>query len=282
MNFKIEKKGWVYIALCFIITASAANTTNNSLYLLSAFMLSLFLFSGVFSSLNMFFLRIERVEIGEIYAKVNGFLVLKLKKSKFFPLCLKAGNHRLTIRNDEILYPVFFEKRGLYKLPQIKIESSFPFGFINRYKIFNFDEYLLVYPFCGRFENPGFKLRKTEGEEEEKKNFGEIKEFYGIRLYQEGDDPRHIHWKKSAQRRELIVKEFETKSKGNMQLFLDTHIKDEKKFEEEVEKVASWCCRLLFEGKRVSLMTWEFFIPEGSGEGQRKKILSFLSFVKND
>lgn len=280
MKIEIEKKGWVYIILCFIITASATNTSNNSLFLLSSFMLGVLVISGILSTLNMFFLKIKDVQIEEIYAKRINYIHLHLKNSRIFPSCLSLSGQKLKVLNGVISYPLYFPKRGFYKLPNIRIESSFPFGFIKRVKIFKIDEKVLVYPSCKNLELPSFKIKKAHGEEEEKRKWGEILEFYGIKPYQEGDDPRFIHWKKTAQRGEIIVKEFETKSRGNMQLFLDTHIKDDDLFEEEVERVAGWSCRLLFEGKSVSLMTPDNFLPEGSGEGQRKKILSFLGLVK--
>lgn len=282
MKLQIEKKGWVYIILCFIITSSATNTSNNSLFMLSAFMLSILIVSGVLSTLNMFFLKIDGVEVEEVYAKRISYIQLKLKKTKIFPLSLYVNNQRLRISNNSILYPLHFPKRGLYKLPNIRIESDFPFGFIKRVKIFKIDEKILVFPSCKNLEFPTFKLKRTDGQEEEKKHWGEILEYYGIKPFQEGDDPRYIHWKKTAQKGEIIVKEFETRSRGNMQLFLDTHLKDEDLFEEEVERVAGWCCRLLFEGKSVSLLTPDNFLPEGSGEAQRKKILSFLGLVKRN
>jgi uncharacterized protein (DUF58 family) len=282
MKIEIEKKGWVYIILCFIVTASATNTSNNSLYLLSSFMLSVFIISGILSTLNLFFLKIEDLQISDIYAKRISYIYLKFKPSKLFPLSLKSNNFDLKFSKGQIAYPVYFPKRGLYKLPAIRVESSFPFGFIKRVKIFTFEKNVLVYPSCKEFGDVSFKIKRTDGEKEERKKWGEILEFYGIKPFQEGDDPRFIHWKKTAQRKELIVKEFETKSRGSEQLFLDTHIKEEEIFEEEVEKVASWCSKLLFEGKSVSLMTWENFLPEGSGEGQKKRVLSFLSLVKRN
>lgn len=282
MNIEIEKKGWVFIVLCFIATASATNTSNNSLFLLSAFMLSVLIISGILSSLNMFFLKIESISIEEIYARRVSYISINLKRKKIFPLSLSAGKYRLKISSNSILYPLYFPRRGLYKLPAIRIESNFPFGFIKRFKIFKIEERILVYPSCKNMDLPAFKLKRTDGDQQEKRHWGEILEYYGIKPYQEGDDPRYIHWKKTAQKGEIIVKEFETRSRGNMQLFLDTHIKDEDLFEEEVEKVAGWCSRLLFEGKSVSLMTPENILPEGSGEGQRKKILSFLSLVKRN
>lgn len=282
MKIEIEKKGWIYIILCFIITASATNTSNNSLFLLSSFMLSILVFSGILSTINLFFIKIESIQIEEIYAKRINYIYLKLKGNKIFPLSLKSGEYFLNRTKDQIFYPLFFPKRGLYKLPIIRIESSFPFGFIKRAKLIELNKEVIVYPSCKNFDTPSFKIKQAGGEEEEKKSWGEILELYGIKVFQEGDDPRFIHWKKTAQRQELIVKEFETKSRGNLQLFLDTHIKDENLFEEEVEKIAGWCCRLLHKGKSVSIMTWENFLPEGSGEGQRKKILSFLSLVKRN
>lgn len=282
MKIEIEKKGWVYIILCFIITASAINTSNNSLFLLSSFMLSILVFSGILSTLNLYFLKIEKVEFEEIFAGRINYAYLIYKPKKIFPLSLMSNDQILKMSKGKIQYPLYYPKRGHYKFPVIRIESSFPFGFIKRTKLIYIDDNLIVYPACKSFDLPSFKVKKTDGEEEDRKKWGEILEFYGIKPFQEGDDPRHIHWKKTAQRGEIISKEFETKSRGNLQLFLDTHIKDEIQFEEEVEKVGSWCLKLLQEGKSVSLMTWDIFLSEGSGNAQRKKILSFLSVVKSN
>jgi uncharacterized protein (DUF58 family) len=43
----------------------------------------------------------------------------------------------------------------------------------------------------------------------------------GLREYKPGDELRHVHWKASARRRELVVKEYEGDSQPGLEVLLD-------------------------------------------------------------
>ena len=47
-------------------------------------------------------------------------------------------------------------------------------------------------------------------------------EFYGLRDYRSGDSLRHVHWRSSARRGALMVREFEQEVPGSVSLLLDT------------------------------------------------------------
>jgi len=47
-------------------------------------------------------------------------------------------------------------------------------------------------------------------------------EFYGLRDYRSGDSLRHVHWRSSARRGALMVREFEQELPGSLTLVIDT------------------------------------------------------------
>lgn len=47
-------------------------------------------------------------------------------------------------------------------------------------------------------------------------------EFYGLRDYRSGDSVRHVHWRSSARRGSLMVREFEQEIPGSITLLIDT------------------------------------------------------------
>jgi uncharacterized protein (DUF58 family) len=49
----------------------------------------------------------------------------------------------------------------------------------------------------------------------------------GLREYKPGDELRHVHWKASARRRELVVKEYEGDSQPGLEVLLDLRCSQE-------------------------------------------------------
>ncbi len=48
-------------------------------------------------------------------------------------------------------------------------------------------------------------------------------EFYGLRAYQVGDSPRWVHWRNSAKRNDLVVRQFERQDNIQASLLLDLY-----------------------------------------------------------
>lgn len=66
-------------------------------------------------------------------------------------------------------------------------------------------------------------------------------EFHGVREYREGDSLRRVHWRSTARRGQLIVREFEDDATGRVTLLLDTRITgtDDAGFEDLIRAAAS-------------------------------------------
>jgi uncharacterized protein (DUF58 family) len=117
-------------------------------------------------------------------------------------------------------------------------------------------------------------------------------EFFGLREFRQGDDPRDIHWRTSARRGAPFVRELEEDEGQEVCLVLDNgHNGDspgtavpltpgeDAAFEAMVSLAASLACELLARGYRVGLCArGEEITPEG-GQAQATRLLRFLALV---
>lgn len=110
-------------------------------------------------------------------------------------------------------------------------------------------------------------------------------EFYGIREYLPGDDPRRINWKASARKNELMINETEAERVTDVMILLDTDVGlfeglERDIFERGVNAAASISRLLLRQGNRVGLVLQggeRGSLPAGFGKRQERRILYLLA-----
>jgi uncharacterized protein (DUF58 family) len=113
-------------------------------------------------------------------------------------------------------------------------------------------------------------------------------EFYSMRDYVPGDDPKRINWKASARYNELIVNETEAERVTDVMIVLDTDVTffgpaESELFEREVHAAASFASLLLRQGNRVGLVLQggaRGSIPAGFGKRHERRILYLLAAAK--
>lgn len=117
------------------------------------------------------------------------------------------------------------------------------------------------------------------------RTLGRGTEFYGIRGYLSGDDPRRINWKVSARKNELMVNETEAEKVTDVMILLDTDVGlfeglERDMFERGVSAAASISRLLLRQGNRVGLVLQggeRGSLPAGFGKRQERRILYLLA-----
>ncbi|MFA6928986.1 MAG: DUF58 domain-containing protein [Lentisphaeria bacterium] len=122
-------------------------------------------------------------------------------------------------------------QRGKYFLGQLAGMSGFPFSICRHSSIYKSFDYLLVHPAYHNLMElilpQGLKLQKSGLERIMK--VSEAMEFHGCRDYREGDNPRHIHWRSSARRGDLVVREFQDEYLSRTALIVDTCLRHPKR-----------------------------------------------------
>jgi uncharacterized protein (DUF58 family) len=113
-------------------------------------------------------------------------------------------------------------------------------------------------------------------------------EFYSMREYIPGDDPKRINWKATARYNELIVNEAEAERVTDVMIVLDTDVSlfgtsDNQLFERGLQAAASYARLLLRQGNRVGVVLQggeRGSLPASFGKRHERRILYLLAAAK--
>ena len=234
-RFKLTRSGRAFVLITVGVGISAINTANNLLYLVLGFLLSLLLVSGVLSDLALCGLRVRRTVGQRLFAGTESLveIVATNKKNRLASMALEVSEVleskpkparfvRIAAQSSETAtYRLQATKRGLFRLSRLNITTRYPFGLIEKgYAVYCPDE-ILVYPkLLSRAECP--PLDSIAGDSTPQRRVGDGNEPSGsVREYRPGDAARDIHWRRTAARGELLVREKEQESRAQITLFVD-------------------------------------------------------------
>ncbi len=260
------KEGIIFLTLTLFVGFAALNTGNNLLYLVFGMMLSFIAASGIISMINLSRIEVKTITPEDVFALTPTplkFSVRNLKplipsysltidiegKSAFIPYLPPKSTKNVTVNS-------FFKKRGWNKIPKAILFTRFPFGFFKKWIRINLgDEEILVYP---KVEKPHMDLNEFQ------EKFGELEteaigfgsDLRSIRTFNQGDNPKFIHWKTTAKTGRLMYRELQDdKSKRYIIEFNPT--RDESHLELEITRATSVLLELLQHGYEV-----EFVAPD--------------------
>jgi len=121
-----------------------------------------------------------------------------------------------------------FPRRGRYTLEPLTARSSYPFGLVVRTaKLLPADD-LIVLPRPARVDTERLRawlFRAWMGADDERRKLRRVvdreAEIHGLRDYRSGDPPRRVHWKVTARRNRLTVREYEDAAPPRLLLVVD-------------------------------------------------------------
>jgi uncharacterized protein (DUF58 family) len=297
-------------------------------------MLFLILSSGVMSELCLRRLDVRRAPPLSVHAKATYLMAIALTNGKkrlpsfsvevedlvdgkpidkrCYFLKLPAG------RTQETAYRHVAARRGRLRLSGFRLSTRFPFGLIHKSKDVVAPAELLVYPALCPVPSEllrGFASHHGRGHHKWRSRRGE---FFGLREFRQGDDPRDIHWRTSARRGVPFLRETEDDEGQEVCLVIDNAVavvddsaaatghaggtdsaghaggtdgtdasrdasaaaRADADFEHMVSLGASLACELLNRGYRVGLAArGEEITPEG-GQAQATRLLRSLALVQ--
>jgi uncharacterized protein (DUF58 family) len=124
----------------------------------------------------------------------------------------------------ETMYLVRPSRRGRYRFGPLRVTCGFPLGLVARSFELGATQELLVYPRIGRLtaswhESSHWGMRAAE---RVAAGIGVCdEEFHRLREYRSGDNPRAIHWRTTARRNALMVREYLHHHDPDLWLVLD-------------------------------------------------------------
>jgi uncharacterized protein (DUF58 family) len=177
-----------------------------------------------------------------------------------------AGRDRLRLR-WQTKSPV----RGNYQLRDLDLGTRSPFGLVEHRVTISRPERLLVYPRIGHLTRRWFQIQRhaTENRQGQRHDrSAQQVEYHGLRDYRSGDSPRWIHWRTSARRGQLMVKEFEHQNEQDLAILIDPWLPRSKSSTEHraaIEEAISFAATLCVEtarhqGRRI-VLGWTGLAP---------------------
>jgi uncharacterized protein (DUF58 family) len=125
---------------------------------------------------------------------------------------------------------VVLPHRGPYLCPPLRVSSSYPFGLVRNEVFRNPGDDLLVLPRLGTLHTGRLRrwlqqtARPDERARRSRRQMSQEVEFHGLRTFRTGDSPRWIHWRTSARRGELMVREFDQGMHHDLVLFVEPYL----------------------------------------------------------
>jgi hypothetical protein len=124
----------------------------------------------------------------------------------------------------EAIYEICPARRGRYEFGPVRVLSRFPMGLMERSFELGQVEQLLVYPRIGRLKSGWWQAGEAGQAVSERARAvvgASDDEFHRLREYRSGDNPRAIHWRTTARRSELMVREYQHHLRRELCLVLD-------------------------------------------------------------
>jgi len=298
--------GLVYCSMMMFMGLAAINSQANLLFGVFGLMIGVLVTSGFISRMVLRRLRITRqipeaVVVGELATIVYEFANHK----RFWP-SLSVGLaelegveafakqpstyllHAAARMTASVPTEVMPKRRGLHSMGRYQVSTSFPFGFIKRAVERNQPDTIVVYPPIAQLDNRVLQMARSAektGSTMRPRRGGQD-EFYGVKEYRSGENPRWIYWKRSARTGVLVSKEMTQVSPPRLVLLVDTHVRDRSqtehvRVERAIAMAASVAAAALQQGISVGMCAkgegdW-VAIPPTRGKRQSRDILTALA-----
>jgi uncharacterized protein (DUF58 family) len=260
------KEGLTFLMLSLFVGFAALNTGNNLLYLTFGMMLSFIAASGIISVINLSKIEVKFDPPEDVFALTPTPLKFSVKNLKTlipsYSLTIDIEGEKAFLSHlppkvrKTTTVEFLFKRRGWNKVPEAVIFTRFPFGFFKKWiRVDLGDEEILVYPKVEKIGVEKTKLKERFGQmESDRKGFGD--DLRSLRIYNEGDNPKLIHWKTSAKIGKLMLRELQDNETKRVLIHFNP-TKSESELERQITHTASTILELLEHNYEV-----EFICPD--------------------
>jgi uncharacterized protein (DUF58 family) len=234
--FRTTREGKAFIFVTAGVGLAAINTGNNLLFLIFGFMLSLIVLSGILSEIVLRRLHVSRRLPQRAFADSTCLVEITLHNKKqrapSYSLEVEDLAHGLpTERRCYFLkvgaqaeqvagYRRTIKRRGYLRLRGFRIATRYPFGIIEKWRVIDAEDELLVYPALLREDLQELSVRGT-GADAVTTRVGAGSEVAGLRHYRPGDGARAIHWRRTAALGRVMVHEKHADASTHLTIVLD-------------------------------------------------------------
>jgi uncharacterized protein (DUF58 family) len=246
-RFSIPRTTWVYIVILGVIVVGAIMREINLLIILSGMMCGPLVISWQLISTTLRDLHVKRRMPSGVFPDVPFVVELHVKNRRrrldSWALriedrirCIQPGS-RLPAESAVCLVPhlpagelrvtsyrAHLAQRGRYRFGPLRLSTSLPVGLLKGMVSQKDTNEILVYPRVGQLTHHWSELVRQDhpGQQSWRRQHGPVEgDFYGLREWRAGDSRRWIHWRSSAKRQELVVRQFEQNRNQDVVILVD-------------------------------------------------------------
>jgi uncharacterized protein (DUF58 family) len=277
MPYRIEvtQEGWIYFAIMVSVLVGALIGKSNMLLLVFGLLAGPFVLNGHVALTMLTRNQVARESptramVGEWFS-----VDVSLSNRRWWVASWMMVVEDRWQQDDEVVLPLIvfsrvgpgqertgryqlkLQRRGRYLCGPFRLSTRFPLGLVERsYVVHNSGE-ILIHPRMGRL-TPQWHREQQEANElvqQAKTRSGAFEdEFHRMREYRQGDSQRSIHWRTSARRSQLMVREHHQMRDTDLAVLVDLWLPVEPTSRqiENVELALSFAATLCLEHSRQS------------------------------
>jgi uncharacterized protein (DUF58 family) len=301
VRIRLTLVGWLIVFMGLLVGLAAARTHAPFLFLLfgamfAALLLSSFLSHWMVAPITLhrnapdrawqnqtihvaYYLRNRRKRGTSLALQIEELEEDRIESAPAYCLQLPAQG---TFRSGGRFCP---RQRGRLWLGGVRVRTRFPFWLTETARVVQAESDMIVWPQRGRLlTNLLHRGAAHASHSAPSETKGGQDEFFGLREYRQGDDPRWIAWKRSANRR-LVVREMSRPNPDILMLILDANV--DAAGAENYEKLLRFCATLMdtafVRGYRVGLALSDanevLYLPPAAGLGQMRDCLDAVTLA---
>lgn len=290
-----RKSGFAVAVILVLVLLAAWNTGNNLLYIVVGGLASFGMISTALAWWSFRNLKITRVAPEAVH-RGDGFAVtvrIENLKRLMPAVSVRLESHaqpgisagyvaRIPPRRAAIVrITETLPRRGVHRLPGLTLATTFPFGLLERRMLFEDETEVTVYPRIVPVR-ASYITQAPGNRNAPRSAIADGDEFFSIREYVLGDDPRRIAWRQSARTGKLMVRELSRQHSKFIVFMLDSRLlNDDPQYmeylEEAIELAASFAVVLLNRQYTVAICATNDALPPGETKGHQHKTLEFLA-----
>jgi len=275
-RLKFTREGKFFVGITLGVGFAAINTANNLLYLLLGMLLALIVVSGIMSELSLRELTVVRrlplraqvgrahlveIEVFNHKARVPSYAIEVEDLRAGQPADKRCFFLKISPKSAQVAaYRRTPTRRGRDAHVGFRIATRFPFGLFEKSREVPAAGELVIYPAVDPVHLPPAPAgRSPGGDMVVGRGHGE--DFLGLRLMREGEDPRDVHWRKTAAVGQMVMRERAREARPDVTLTLDV-LRPEAAgeewfvaFERRIRDVASRAVAHIKRGDRVAVVT---------------------------
>ena len=275
-KLKFTREGKFFVGITLGVGFAAINTGNNLLYLLLGMLLALIIVSGLMSELSLRDLSVVRrlplraqvgrphlveIEVFNHKGRVPSYAIEVEDLRAGQPADKRCFFLKISPKSAQVAaYRRTPTKRGRDVHVGFRIATRFPFGLFEKSREVPADGELIIYPAVDAVQLPPTAPGRLGGGDGAMGR-GHGEDYLGLRLMRDGEDPRDVHWRKSAAVGQLVMRERAREARPDVSLPLDVVRPDsagddwDSAFERRIRDVASRAVAHLKRGDSVAVRT---------------------------